>query len=181
MARLIFHRKFGYAGMTREVVIRVDGEFRLRLGSGDRAATSLSAGAHFIEATIGKDQSCGVDVVIGEHDEVYFICRVTNFFQPAPELQLIAKAAVQERFQLGRKGNQQREPDPQNIETWVGILGVRPDATFEEIHSAYIKQMRIYHPDLTSNKSETLREIAAWKAREINMAYSQARKQLRAR
>ncbi|WP_424362195.1 J domain-containing protein [Methylocystis parvus] len=181
MARLIFHRKFGYAGMTRDVVIRIDGEFRLKLGSGDRAVTSLSAGAHFIEATIGKDQSCGVDVVIDDHDEVYFICRVTRFFQPTPELQLIAKTAVQERFRLGRKGNHQKEPDPEDVEMWSGVLGVRPDATFEEIHSAYIKQMRIYHPDLTSNKSETLREIAAWKAREINMAYAKARKQLRAK
>lgn len=179
MARLIFHRKFGYAGMTQDVVIRIDGELRLKLGVGDRAATSLAAGAHLIEATIGKGASCCVDLVTGSREEIYFLCRVEHFFKPAPVLELMEKSQLRDRFELDRKHKPERAGDRKAIEKWASVLNVRPDATLEEIHRAYIEQMRIYHPDLYVNRSEGFRQTAALRAREVNMAYALAQKHFR--
>ncbi|WP_442753909.1 J domain-containing protein [Methylocystis sp. JAN1] len=132
-----------------------------------------------IEASIGKDNPCGIDLVVGEHDEFHFACRITHFFQPTVRLELTGKGAIRQRFQLGRKQKRERTEEREETEMWAGILGVRADATPEEIHQAYISKMRMYHPDLTANQGESVREIAAWKARELNMAYSVARKHMR--
>jgi preprotein translocase subunit Sec63 len=49
------------------------------------------------------------------------------------------------------------------------ILGVRPDATPEEIRAAYREQVRRYHPD--KHRGNPLEELAAAKLVEINRAY----------
>jgi preprotein translocase subunit Sec63 len=49
------------------------------------------------------------------------------------------------------------------------ILGVRPDATPEQIRAAYREQVARYHPD--KHRGNPLEELAAAKLVEINRAY----------
>ena len=49
------------------------------------------------------------------------------------------------------------------------ILGVRPDATTEQIRAAYREQVARYHPD--KHRGNPLEELAAAKLVEINRAY----------
>ncbi len=52
------------------------------------------------------------------------------------------------------------------------ILEVRPDATDEEIQSAYKKKIKEYHPDRVATLGEEIQQLAARKTVEINEAYS---------
>jgi preprotein translocase subunit Sec63 len=49
------------------------------------------------------------------------------------------------------------------------VLGVRPDATLEQIRSAYREQVARYHPD--KHRGNPLEELAAARLVEINRAY----------
>ena len=51
------------------------------------------------------------------------------------------------------------------------ILGVSPQATQEEIKSAYRKQAQRYHPDRVSHLGEEFQQIAKEKFQEIQSAY----------
>lgn len=53
------------------------------------------------------------------------------------------------------------------------ILGVRRGDTFDEIHRAYRKRMKEYHPDRVAGLGSELRELAERKAKEINMAFEE--------
>jgi preprotein translocase subunit Sec63 len=58
---------------------------------------------------------------------------------------------------------------PGNLGDPFEILGVRPDATAEEIRAAYRAQVARYHPD--KHRGNPLEELAAAKLVEINRAY----------
>ena len=51
------------------------------------------------------------------------------------------------------------------------VLGVRPNATPEEIHAAYRLAARQYHPDKVAHLGEEFRELAQQKFVEIRKAY----------
>jgi hypothetical protein len=51
------------------------------------------------------------------------------------------------------------------------ILGVKPDASPEEIKLAYRKRIQEYHPDKVSHLGPELRELAERKSKELNQAY----------
>jgi DnaJ-class molecular chaperone len=53
------------------------------------------------------------------------------------------------------------------MEKYYRILGVRQDATIEEIKKAYRQQVRKYHPDVNSSRD------AAKKLWEVQKAYEE--------
>jgi DnaJ like chaperone protein len=58
-----------------------------------------------------------------------------------------------------------------------GILGVAPDASNEQIRSAYRKLAAQYHPDTVANLGEEFTEVAEEKFKLINEAYGEIRTQ----
>ena len=71
-----------------------------------------------------------------------------------------------------------RRPEPPNLfqrqPPWYDVLGVSPDATHEQIVSAYRARMSEYHPDKVASLGPDIRALAEQKAREINVAYEEA-------
>lgn len=57
---------------------------------------------------------------------------------------------------------------------WHEVLGVSPDATQEQIVSAYRARMSEYHPDKAANLGPDIRALAEQRAKEINAAYAEA-------
>ena len=57
---------------------------------------------------------------------------------------------------------------------WHAVLGVSPDATHDEIVSAYRAQMSQYHPDKVASLGTDIRALAEQRAKEINAAYAEA-------
>jgi len=62
-------------------------------------------------------------------------------------------------------------PDP--YET----LGVDPSASDEEIEQAYRRGMSEYHPDRVANAAKEIRDLAGQRARELNGAYEEIKRQ----
>ena len=57
------------------------------------------------------------------------------------------------------------------------ILGVSASATDDEIEQAYRRGMSEYHPDRVANAAKEIRELAGLRAREINGAYEEIKRQ----
>ncbi len=57
------------------------------------------------------------------------------------------------------------------MSNWYSILGVRENASFDEIKAAYRRAISEVHPDKFANASETERARAEAKAKQINAAY----------
>lgn len=53
------------------------------------------------------------------------------------------------------------------------VLEILPTATIDEIHNAYIRQVKKYHPDKYSGTA--FEDLAADKIKRINLAYSRLR------
>ncbi len=56
------------------------------------------------------------------------------------------------------------------------VLGVRPDATAEEIRAAYQRLMRENHPDRVADMSQEIRDVAERRSKEINRAYDRLKR-----
>ncbi|MGY3232440.1 hypothetical protein ACVWWJ_003924 [Luteibacter sp. HA06] len=71
-----------------------------------------------------------------------------------------------------------RRPEPPNLfqrqPPWHDVLGVPPDATHEQIVSAYRSQMSQYHPDKVATLGPEIRALAEQRAKELNAAYAEA-------
>jgi hypothetical protein len=102
----------------------------------------------------------------------------SNFveFEPAGGgRMLIAKSALQ----VVKPTNLPAQPD-----LWAGptegkdfdpyaVLGIKPDATRQEVHDAYIKLAKTYHPDryAAADLPREVRDYLAIMARRVNAAY----------
>ncbi|MGY3514184.1 J domain-containing protein [Bradyrhizobium lupini] len=60
---------------------------------------------------------------------------------------------------------------------WWEILGVSKDASPDAIKRAFRKEIVGYHPDRVEGLGRELRELAEQKAKEINWAYSAAKRE----
>ena len=77
-----------------------------------------------------------------------------------------------------------RTPPPQDgapecgaeagAEPWHLTLGIAPDATPDQIRSAYRSLMPQYHPDKVAHLGQELQDLAQRKSTQINLAYQQA-------
>ncbi len=56
-------------------------------------------------------------------------------------------------------------------------LGVNPSASDEDIEQAYRRGMSEYHPDRVENAAKEIRDLAGQRAREINGAYEEIKRQ----
>jgi len=65
----------------------------------------------------------------------------------------------------------QEEPN----EPWYEVLGVSPDATQDEITSAYREKIKQYHPDRVSGLGEKLKALAESETQRLNAAKEAAR------
>lgn len=89
------------------------------------------------------------------------------------------------------KPGQQREqdppggarPGPEKYEPfgprWCAVLGVRPEATRDEISAAYKRKISQYHPDKATSLGPEIRELAEQRSKEINAAYDEAMRRFR--
>jgi DnaJ-domain-containing protein 1 len=72
----------------------------------------------------------------------------------------------------------EHRPEPPNLfqrqPPWHDVLGVSPDATHDQIVSAYRARMSEYHPDNVASLGPDIRALAEQKAKEINAAYAEA-------
>lgn len=59
---------------------------------------------------------------------------------------------------------------------WFKILEIAESASSDEIRVAYKQKISQYHPDKVSQMGSEIRELAAYKSREINAAYDYALK-----
>lgn len=56
------------------------------------------------------------------------------------------------------------------------ILGLKPDATIDEIKSSYKQRMKEYHPDRVASLGVELKQLAEQKTQQINKAYEMIKK-----
>ncbi len=56
------------------------------------------------------------------------------------------------------------------------VLEVEPGASREEIHAAYKKKARMYHPDRVASLAPEVREMAELRMKEINAAYDEIKR-----
>ena len=67
-----------------------------------------------------------------------------------------------------------RPPESEADAPWWDVLQVPATATMDEIQRAYRQRMSEYHPDKVATLGAELRDLAARKAKAINVAYDQA-------
>lgn len=73
------------------------------------------------------------------------------------------------------QGKQWKDTDL-SIDKAFEVLGLKKDATIDEIKSAYKQKIKDYHPDRVATLGEELRNLAAKKTIEINKAYELIKK-----
>ncbi|MEJ5286858.1 MAG: hypothetical protein CH6_1525 [Candidatus Kapaibacterium sp.] len=100
-------------------------------------------------------------------DSVYFADSV--FLNEEEEL----KREIEEALRNSKTARNTKNKDFRKItlEEAYAILGLKSDATFEEVKIAYKKKVKEYHPDLLQNMGEELKELATQKIKEINYAF----------
>ncbi len=67
--------------------------------------------------------------------------------------------------------NSQKTDTDLDLKSASATLGISEQATIEQIKAAYKQKIRQYHPDKVQNLGEDIREVAAKKTIEINVAY----------
>lgn len=67
----------------------------------------------------------------------------------------------------------------QSDQRWYMVLGVRENASLDEVMAAYRSAMSQYHPDKVAHLGEELRMLAEKKSKQINAAYEEALKSMR--
>lgn len=75
-----------------------------------------------------------------------------------------------------RQTAQAAEPEEEMFDAYAA-LGVKPDASDEEIRHAFKKRMQVFHPDRFANVDPLLVELVSAKAQEINRARDEIARQ----
>jgi len=68
------------------------------------------------------------------------------------------------------------QPAPAYADPYA-TLGVSASASDEEVEQAYRRGMSEYHPDRVANAAKEIRDLAGQRAREINGAYEEIKRQ----
>ena len=71
------------------------------------------------------------------------------------------------------------EAEAEKNDSLYKVLGVEPGASQAEIHSAYKKKARMYHPDRVASLAPEVREMAELRMKEINAAYGEIKRRQR--
>lgn len=75
----------------------------------------------------------------------------------------------------GAPGGRYRYPKPPGRSPYE-VLEVSPEATAEEIRSAYRRMAQQYHPDKVAGQSPQVRQEAERRMKEINVAYGELKR-----
>ena len=67
-------------------------------------------------------------------------------------------------------------PAPPGADPYA-VLGIRSEASNEELEQAYRRRMSEYHPDRVAHAAQEIRDMADERSREINQAYDQIKRQ----
>jgi DnaJ-domain-containing protein 1 len=86
----------------------------------------------------------------------------------------IDEAARGKSYQSSNNENKQKDSGSGKLtfKSACEVLSISPDATIDEIKSAYKKLMMEYHPDKVAGLGAEIKEVAERKTKEINAAYS---------
>lgn len=74
-------------------------------------------------------------------------------------------------YQSSKNQQSTQSRDEMTIDNAYFILGLKNNASIDEIKSAYKQKVKDYHPDRVANLGEDLKNLAAKKILEINKAY----------
>jgi DnaJ like chaperone protein len=74
------------------------------------------------------------------------------------------------------KSYSEKQEEKTSSNSWFEVLGVQEAASLDEIANAYKKKIRQYHPDKVESLGPELKKLAELKSKEINAAYSMAKK-----
>ena len=80
------------------------------------------------------------------------------------------------RDHTSRNPRETPRPKPKTPEPEYEILGVRPDATWKEIQTAYKDRIKKYHPDKLNHLGEEFSDLANEKFLEIQQAYERLKR-----
>lgn len=82
-------------------------------------------------------------------------------------------------YDMGLFSTKARPPDspPAAAPDPYATLGVSSSASDEEVEQAYRRAMSEYHPDRVQNAAREIRDLAGQRAREINGAYEEIKRQ----
>ncbi len=90
---------------------------------------------------------------------------------------LVAEVMSGQRFYRAGPGTQSRQDsDRQSAADPWQVLGVRRDASPEEIKKAYYELVKQYHPDRVNSLGPELQALAREKTTQLNRAYEQLQK-----
>jgi DnaJ-domain-containing protein 1 len=87
--------------------------------------------------------------------------------------------AESEQSRAGGAAQDEPTAKPSSQRSWWEILGVNKEASPDAIKTAFRKEIARYHPDRVEGLGNELRELAEQKAKEINWAYSAAKRERR--
>ena len=68
---------------------------------------------------------------------------------------------------------------PAELDDAYAVLGLNPDATMNDVKSAYQALVQQYHPDRVADLGPELQEVAERKTKELNAAYGMLKKKRR--
>ncbi|OGU13576.1 MAG: hypothetical protein A2X61_02100 [Ignavibacteria bacterium GWB2_35_12] len=71
---------------------------------------------------------------------------------------------------------QKNEKKVFTLDDAYSILGLKSEATNDEIKSAYKQKVKEYHPDRVANLGEELKQLAEQKTQQINKSYEMLKK-----
>jgi hypothetical protein len=113
-------------------------------------------------------------------EEYGFICKSSGLIKRRVSLHQSYARKLGNRFnepraQADRHDERRAIHIQTGAEDWARVLKVSPDAPPSEIRQAYLRLIRVYHPDRIGHLSHEARIIADQEARRINWAYQHAK------
>jgi hypothetical protein len=168
-------------GLFGPISIEIDGKICAKLARSQRAEYRIESGIHSIRALSQKLHSPSVTFSLNDRERIGFACSLTGFWRQEISLHKVFQETPRNRFEVIRNGgpSQQKKTDgPSDYDgvPWNVVLNVKENATQNEVRKAYLKLIKKFHPDHVIAFEKTARDAAEREAREINIAYTVAKK-----
>jgi len=113
---------------------------------------------------------------IGRIDDIMVLLIIIFWLFIKPLLDEIMAKRYSNRADAGAGTHSRHESDRQTVADPWQVLGVRRDASPEEIKKAYYELVKQYHPDRVNSLGPELQALAREKTTQLNRAYEQLQK-----